>query len=976
LGALVAVGVCLLVLPLASAAAADGPLSVPLYTFPITDGPVYAEALSGSTLYIGGNFSNVGPHTGSFATFATSSGQRAHLPPVTGPNNGEVLAIVSDGVGGWYLGGDFTSIGGITRNRIAHITAAGEVDPNFDPNANDSVESLALSADGKTLYVGGGFSMIGGQAHADLAALSTADGGAVSSFDPNPNGDVGMLALSPDGQTLYTGGDFTSIGGQSRNYLAAVSTADGNALSSFNPGPDRNVQAIALSPDGKTLYAGGYFTSIGGQSRFRLAALSTGDGSALSSFAPSLDPNGLPAALELSPDGNTLYVGGQFATLDGQTRNGLGALSTADGSLISSFDPKAESNTQVQALALSADGKTLYVGGPFGGSIGGQTRHDLAALSTADGTATSFSPEPSSEVNALAVSPDGGGLGVGGSFTWFPVERHNLAAINVDTGEVTSFNPDPDSDVRAFAVSPDGETLYVGGGFHSVGGQSRNSIAALSTTDGTALSSFNPGFDIDNSVSSLALSPDGTTLYVGGAFGYIGGQTDSPYLAAVSTSDGSALASFRPDPDCNVNQIALSSDGQTLYFDGCFGSVGTQTRHNLAAVATADGSVVPSFDPEPSGAVGPLALSSDGQTLYAGGAFYAIGGLSRDYLAALSTANGSALAAFDPNPNANGYLDALALSSDGQTLYAGGDFTSIGGQSRNYLAALRTADGSALSFNPSPSASVDSLTLSGSDLYVGGSFGGFATTKGAAYLARIPGTPQATITSHPDATTTSGVAEFGFSSSEPESSYDCSLDGSAFTLCTSPANYSGLSAGAHTFAVEASINGITGPQVSYSWTVQGHTLTIAKTGHGTGAVESSPAGIDCGTGCSHAFPVGTLVTLTATPAAGSTFTGWSAQGCPGTGTCAVTMNSATSVTANFQTSHPQLPRCVAPNLKGKSLKSAKTRIKANHCAVGHITHAFSKKVKNRHVISQKPRPGMQLHREAKINLIVSRGKRP
>jgi subtilisin family serine protease len=78
-----------------------------------------------------------------------------------------------------------------------------------------------------------------------------------------------------------------------------------------------------------------------------------------------------------------------------------------------------------------------------------------------------------------------------------------------------------------------------------------------------------------------------------------------------------------------------------------------------------------------------------------------------------------------------------------------------------------------------------------------------------------------------------------------------------------------------------------------------HTLTVTKGGARSGTVTSSPAGINCGTTCTHSFTSGTLVTLTATPASGSAFAGWSGGGCSGTGTCVVTMNAATTVTANF-----------------------------------------------------------------------------
>src|SRR5206468_7741022 len=61
----------------------------------------------------------------------------------------------------------------------------------------------------------------------------------------------------------------------------------------------------------------------------------------------------------------------------------------------------------------------------------------------------------------------------------------------------------------------------------------------------------------------------------------------------------------------------------------------------------------------------------------------------------------------------------------------------------------------------------------------------------------------------------------------------------------------------------------------------------------------APAGIACGTTCAAAFASGTAVTLTAAPAAGSTFSGWSGGGCTGTGTCTVTVNAAQTVTATF-----------------------------------------------------------------------------
>ena len=79
-------------------------------------------------------------------------------------------------------------------------------------------------------------------------------------------------------------------------------------------------------------------------------------------------------------------------------------------------------------------------------------------------------------------------------------------------------------------------------------------------------------------------------------------------------------------------------------------------------------------------------------------------------------------------------------------------------------------------------------------------------------------------------------------------------------------------------------------------------VTIAKAGTGTGTVTSMPSGISCGTDCFQSFTAGTVVTLTATPASGSTFTGWSGGGCSGTASCTTSGNTAVTITATFSSS--------------------------------------------------------------------------
>jgi hypothetical protein len=91
-----------------------------------------------------------------------------------------------------------------------------------------------------------------------------------------------------------------------------------------------------------------------------------------------------------------------------------------------------------------------------------------------------------------------------------------------------------------------------------------------------------------------------------------------------------------------------------------------------------------------------------------------------------------------------------------------------------------------------------------------------------------------------------------------------------------------------------------------------HTLTVAKAGSGAGQVTSTPAGIECGSSCVHSFEDGTAVTLEAVASAGSTFSGWSGGGCPGTGSCVVTMDADPTVTATF-TQDPSPPGPPGPS---------------------------------------------------------------
>ncbi len=100
-----------------------------------------------------------------------------------------------------------------------------------------------------------------------------------------------------------------------------------------------------------------------------------------------------------------------------------------------------------------------------------------------------------------------------------------------------------------------------------------------------------------------------------------------------------------------------------------------------------------------------------------------------------------------------------------------------------------------------------------------------------------------------------------------------------------------------------------------------HPLTINPIGSGTGTVTSAPAGIDCGSTCVASYDQGTTVTLTANPAAGSTFASWSGGGCTGNGAFVVTMTEMETVTATFDVALSAFPPPISTPAPGSTLTS-------------------------------------------------------
>lgn len=647
----------------------------------ITDGTVNSLAQSAGTLYVGGTFTYVGPNTSFAAPISSTTGSVLGNIKVSGTVN----TVVADGSGGWFIGGSFANVNGVTRSNLAHILSDYSLDPAWSPSVSGAVNTLAL--DNGILYVGGLFTSLAGTTRNRIGALNASDGTLIS-WNPNSSSTVRRIIVS--GSTVYVAGAFATIGGQIRNRLAALDASTGLATS-WNPNADNTVNTMELS--GATLYVGGDFLNVGGQARNRIAAISTSTGT-----ATTWNPNASASVTTMALSGSNLYVGGAFTSIGGQNRNRIAAINTTNGNA-SIWDPNA--NAQVDVIGIQ--NSTIYVGGQFT-TIGGSSRSRIAAFDLSAGTLNSWVSNASSgTVSSLAFS--GTTVFAGGSFSSIGgVFRTNLAAFDVHTGQATSWAPNPDGNVQTIEIS--NTNIYIGGAFVNAGGQARNRIAAIDASTGLA-TSWNP--NAGNTVNAIKVS--GSTVYVGGTFTTIGGQTRNR-IAALNASDGLATSW---NPNANGTVVSLLISGNTIYVGGSgFSTIGGQTRNRLAAIDASSGLAM-AFNPNASAQVNAMILS--GGTLYVAGRFTTIGGASRTGLAALEPSTGTA-----SSWNANFGGDVISIALAGDVIYASGVFTTVGGQTRNRIASVSLSDGAVTTWNPNSGGNTNAILTRDNVLFTGGAF--------------------------------------------------------------------------------------------------------------------------------------------------------------------------------------------------------------------------------------------------------------
>jgi uncharacterized repeat protein (TIGR01451 family) len=660
----------------------------------VTNAKVQTITASNHTTYLAGDFTYIGPNTGSGVLVNTFTNKLETTP--FQQINGWVRAIIPDGNGGWYLGGDFTKVQGVSRNRIAHILADNTLDLNWAPSVDSSV--LALSLVDNLLYIGGRFSAIDGQNRKYLAAISTASG-QVTSWNPNANGPIHALTNAED--ILYAGGEFTSIYGNIRNRVAAFDLST-QELTTWSPNVDNVVRALVVHQG--LLYIGGFFTNINTQSRNYLAAINTLDGQ-VSGWNPN--PDREVHALFLA--NHTLYVGGRFGNISGQSTKIAAAIDLLSGTVT---NWNAHLNWNGTVYAISVSNNTIYLGGTFiSGSDALGTdgfRSSVKALIAINATTNQLVEDDLNvESNHIVygLSSWQNNLFIGGTFKSLGGQyRYRLAAIDAITKEVLPWDPQTTGSVNQLVYY--NNLIYAGGWFSIIGGKKRLGVACLDPITGHA-TEWNPyANDSRTSMTEVqvtTIAASNNTIYVGEY------AKPSSLFNAFHATTGALLWRHRIE-NSFFNDIAATES--QVFVGGGFTTVGGKSRNNLVAFDTRNGSIT-DWNPNANKAVSALTIVND--SIYIGGFFETIAGQSRIKFACVDTLTGQVSLW---NPGVNGTIYDIAIEND--LAYIGGNFTQIGGKPRNHLAVINIFTKDILDWNPSVNNQVRCLSIQDGAIYTGG----------------------------------------------------------------------------------------------------------------------------------------------------------------------------------------------------------------------------------------------------------------
>jgi hypothetical protein len=704
----------------------------------VTDGKVNTVVKKGNRLYVGGSFSYLGPNTGYAVPLSKDTFKPVRKFPVV---DGLVYACVSDGRGGWYLGGNFSHVGGIPRRNLVHLDASLNV-TGWDPGPEGEVYAIAVH--GASVFVGGTLLRVKGQTRNCLAEID-ARTGACTAFNLNipeaePNRTppyVKTLLLS--GNKLYMGGHFFAVSGQPRVAVACIDLTTG-APTPWNPQLSESTNSLNVRSIVKTAHSivfAGHFYKVRGATRNNVAEVDTTTG-APTGFRVQYNPI-YESISALALDGNKLFMGGLFGNeapyrtliavdlktsqeLPGPTATGeVGVLTIMDSTLyaggrkLQGFHLRTGLATRDSAsvpplrkiFTIADNGSSVYVGGSFT-SLGGTERRYLAALDATTGAVLPWdariyegSPLVRTDMGVKTIAFHDRYLFIGGTFEYvgFGKRRYLAAQIDTTTAQATDWDAklagdyccEGSGEVHFIHVS--NNQVYLLGNYMSINNESTD---RRGLTTGTAsfdlvqgnVTHWKPatsgGWDVSilrNSI--LSVLNRGDTLFLAGTFRNVAGQPRNG-MAAVDATTGELLG-WNPGMGAGSRVNVIKYDGDRIAMAGNFTVPNGQTRSGFGWVSPLDGQVSPAaiaFD----GTVKDFAIHQD--TLYACGSFTRVNDLGRNQVASVYLP-GPALTNWNPNLPPLRTLIPLSVSVHDRKLYLTGQFEYVGDRYLPYLASWR-----------------------------------------------------------------------------------------------------------------------------------------------------------------------------------------------------------------------------------------------------------------------------------------------
>lgn len=567
---------------------------------------------------------------------------------ITSPSNATVNAMVVIPGEGLYLAGSFTTLSGLSTNRIARVSEAGERDANFTSTGFDNtVLTLAVDESGN-VYAGGSFSKYRGSSNGYRFTRLISTTGAIDASWPVThkfNGTVQSIHVDGNG-SLYVGGDFSAFGTHAAARLAHISPSgvlntEFTAQATVMSGVPANAgfPVTTIYSDAQHVLIGGSFQRVGTVNVSYFARLNPSGGLLGGLLQGTMMNSSVFAVTPTNVPGEHL-VAGYFSSYKGQQAYRIARVNKEgirDAGLANSITSAA----YVYALAFDTSNGKYYAGGTFTSPSGRLARFN--SNGTIDSTFNSVisSTGFSSDVYALAIDQTTGSIYVGGKFT--SLKTAGMAAAQtanrlvrllpngyIDTSfEIgTGFN----GQINALQVLQDG-TLLVGGAFTAFNGTPVNRLIQLNS-DGTVNNTLEIGTGFNGAVQALQYIPGEESLYVGGAFTSYQGISANRLIRLTAQGAPAVGWSFASGLSGTAFTLDWDELNEVLWVGGSFGTARGVASPRMAAL-NRDGSLHTAFSIG-AGFNGDIrALSADAWGVLFGGTASAFQGRPVDYFGRL-----------------------------------------------------------------------------------------------------------------------------------------------------------------------------------------------------------------------------------------------------------------------------------------------------------------------------------------------------